>query len=421
MIITFRCMNIHICGDRHAQLLNVKRVYLYDFSLTPPPSMFSIRLLLLLFLSAPVSLTAQDLLLTSVSDLPAARSALTSATNGDQIYLANGFGPGIQYASEIYRYDVAADNWSVLTATSQPKRYASAAVVGDFLYVFNGQISNTELNPGVERIDLTDGSITQVGENPQPARAAGVAVWNDKIYSFGGTIAPNQYASELYEYDPATDTWTLLSNLPFAAETKGEIIDGVLYVIGGFNGSVSDRIDAYDLATDSWTQVATMPFGVSAHATTVVGSRIYVIGDFNNLTLTAYYDTADNSFEVVNSNLVDRRHCAAATVGGSLYVMGGNTVSDINSAITSVQRGDFATATRQLPTVETFEVFPNPASDRVHFGHYFARVALYDTQGRLVLSNRGINSLKIDELQQGMYILHGQVDGKVYQGRFIRQ
>ena len=413
-------MSIHICGGRDAQPLCVARVYPYNFSLTRP-SVFSIRLLLLLFLSAPVLLTAQDLQLTSVSDLPAARSALTSATNGDQIYLANGFGPGIQYASEIYRYDVAADNWSVLTATSLPKRYASAAVVGDFLYVFNGQISNTELNPGVERIDLTDGSITQVGENPQPARAAGVAVWNDKIYSFGGTIAPNQYASELYEYDPATDTWTVLSNLPFAAETKGEIIDGVLYVIGGFNGSVSDRIDAYDLATDSWTQVATMPFGVSAHATTVVGSRIYVIGDFNNLTLTAYYDTADNSFEVVNSNLVARRHCAAATVDGSLYVMGGNTVSDINSAITSVQRGDLTTATRQLPTVETFEAFPNPASDRVHLDALYDHVRVHDLRGVTLADFYSTQIIDIAQLTPGWYVLRAQRGARVFQARILKE
>ena len=32
-----------------------------------------------------------------------------------------------------------------------------------------------------------------------------------------------------------------------AKETSGRIIDGVLYVFGGYNGSESKRIDAYDI------------------------------------------------------------------------------------------------------------------------------------------------------------------------------
>ena len=102
-----------------------------------------------------------------------------------------------------------------------------------------------ELNGNFEKISLLDGSIEFLSENPQPSRAAGISTWQNKIYSFGGSIPPPNYSNKLYEFDPESDNWAEIAEIPFAGETKGEIIDGKLYIFGGFNGTVSDRIDIY--------------------------------------------------------------------------------------------------------------------------------------------------------------------------------
>jgi len=191
----------------------------------------SLWLLILLFANA---LMSQDLTFADLSDLPEARSALTSASNDNNIFVVNGFGENEQYTKEIFQYNISLDLWSTLTDATVPKRYASAEVIGDFLYVFNGVTENGILNSSVERININNGSVELMSDNPQPARAGGVSKWEGKIYSFGGGIGQNEYSNKLYEFDPQNDSWIVLSDIPFAGETKGEVVDGKLYIIGGW-------------------------------------------------------------------------------------------------------------------------------------------------------------------------------------------
>jgi len=301
----------------------------------------------------------QDIQFTDLEELPIAKSAISSASNSEYIFIANGFSSEDPYTTEIFQYDINNDSWSTLTSSTITKRYASIALIDDFLYVFNG-VSNGIINSAVEKININDGSIELLNANPHPSRAAGVTVWNNKIYSFGGFIDTNEYSDKLYEYDPQSDTWTEIADIIFAGETKGEIIDGKLYVFGGYNGSVSDRIDIYDIPSGTWLESFTMPQGISAHATAIIGSKIYLIGDFLNLKSVTFFDTTDNTFQTLDSNITERRHCAAEGVNGVLYAIGGNTESNIQSSIASVQKSVIQTGLSKIHSIENFKVYPNP-------------------------------------------------------------
>ena len=89
-----------------------------------------------------------------------------------------------------------------------------------------------------------------------------------KLYVFGG-LAPGWTPKGLvYEYDPATDKWAKKKNMPLLshhvalAERNGKI-----YVIGGFVKPASgpsawqpiDNLWEYDPANDSWKALAPMP------------------------------------------------------------------------------------------------------------------------------------------------------------------
>jgi hypothetical protein len=128
--------------------------------------------------------------------------------------------------------------------------------------------------------------------------------------------------------------------MPMSETTKGEIIDGKLYVFGGYNGTVSDKIYIYNISTNTWETELVMPLKISAHQTAIIGSRIYLVGDFANLNSLVSFETADLSFYTLASNLNDRRHCAAEGVNGTLFAIGGNTSSNIQSSISSVQAAD---------------------------------------------------------------------------------
>ena len=379
-----------------------------------------IQTILFLILFFSISAFSQDIQFTDLADLPEPRSALTSANDGESIYIVNGFGDSISFENEIFQYNIAQNSWSTLTESTISKRYASAAVVNGYLYVFNGVIPGN-LNTAVEKINLSDGTVELLSENPQPSRAAGVATWNNKIYSFGGLTGQDIYSDLLYEFDPENDIWTVLSGIPFSGETKGEIIDGKLYVIGGYNGNVSNRIDVFNIATNVWEANYTMPLGISAHATAVVGSKIYLVGDFANLNSLACFDTADNSFQTLTSNLNDRRHCAAEGIDGSLFALGGNTSSVIGSSISSVQLADIFTSTKELSDITLMQVFPNPANDLLELNMSFDQVILYDAQGKMIQEFSNTAQLDLTQLTSNIYFIKAQKGENIYHTKFIKK
>lgn len=103
----------------------------------------------------------------------------------------------------------------------------------------------------MEVINLTTGVVTLVADNPNPAKSGGVSVWNNEIYSFGGRIGSSTYTNRMFKYNAVNNTWFELMQMPVSLETKGEIVSGKLYVFGGFNGLISNRIDIYDIATNT--------------------------------------------------------------------------------------------------------------------------------------------------------------------------
>ncbi|MEL6142528.1 MAG: kelch repeat-containing protein, partial [Bacteroidota bacterium] len=333
----------------------------------------------LLLALLPIVLLAQSPSLTfvDVSSLDIGRSALTSASDGENIYLANGFTTESSFSDQILRYNIASDEWSVINTTRNGKRFASLALIDNKLYVFNGRNETGEIHTELEIIDLSDGSISSGTQPPVPTKAGGVADWEGKLYSFGGQIDQLLYSNKLTVFDPATNTWTELADMPVSLETKGKVINGVLYVFGGFNGSVSNRIDKYDIATDTWTFVGSMPTGISAQAVATEGNRIWLVGDFTNQAFLAYFDVNDESFHLVTSNLIARRHAAAEVIDGSLYAIGGNTNSNISSAIDNVQVAEVVTSTENLLVDAPLALYPNPSSDLVQFSHSVEELRIY--------------------------------------------
>lgn len=71
---------------------------------------------------------------------------------------------------------------------------------------------------------------------PSPIRRfeAGNAVVNNKLYVFGGYINSNiQGTTRLDVYDPATNTWRQLSNMPQPLTHEGVAVDGnTIYIAG---------------------------------------------------------------------------------------------------------------------------------------------------------------------------------------------
>jgi len=181
----------------------------------------------------------------------------------------------------------------------------------------------------------------------------GTAV-NGKMYVIGGWD-DGKAAGINYEYDPATDKWTQKKGMPRSAHHAAiATANGKLYVIGGFVPPKDTQIPTggawepiadvweYDPAADSWKSLAPLPTKRGAAVAVEVGGNIYVIGGATTvadskdpyftffgpslvLTTNEVFNPATNKWESRRPMSVARNHAYAAAVNGKIYVIGGRT------------------------------------------------------------------------------------------------
>src|SRR5438876_7885153 len=189
---------------------------------------------------------------------------------------------------------------------------------------------------------------------PEPDEELYGAALNGKMYVIGGWDE-GKAAGINYEYDPATDKWTQKKGMPRAAHHAAiATANGKLYVIGGFVPPKDTQIPTggawepiadvweYDPAADSWKSLGPMPTKRGAAVAVEVGGKIYVIGGATTvagskapyftffgpslvLTTNEVFDPATNKWESRRPMSVARNDAYAAAVNGKIYVIGGRT------------------------------------------------------------------------------------------------
>ena len=71
------------------------------------------------------------------------------------------------------------------------------------------------------------------------------------------------------------------------AHAVSNVVNGKIYVFGGFNGGVISDVEEYDPTTDSWSTVSTMPTPRRRLASGEINGRIYTIGGISTESFSA--------------------------------------------------------------------------------------------------------------------------------------
>jgi len=281
-------------------------------------------------------------------------------TDGEYLYAIYGRSRDRHFVTKSLRYSLATDEWSIFPNNKTTKRFVSAEYVGDKIYVLNGYNQDNSVNKKVEVIDPQTGEVSYLNDNPSPTILSGTAVWDDKIYMFGGSVDQRMlrkaahtdylsaerkigtniaYSDQMFVFDPVNDIWTPMGIIPEHKQTQGEIVDGVLYIFGGFNGQPSTQMDAYVIADSTWYYLGEMPIELSANAIAKHGEFIWLVGDYNKLSLLAVFNTKTLELHYIKSNIVGQRHACAVIVNNKLYIYGGIRKSSLIVAdIAEVER-----------------------------------------------------------------------------------
>ena len=183
-----------------------------------------------------------------------------------------------------------------------------AAIDGTYVYAFSGHMGRVPgnsadgLNPNFNRLDISKpGATWEPLKMQQPSQSPGMVAWKGAIYRVGGLSFKNRAGEETIfqsldvfaKYDPATDSWKELAPLPAPRSSlDAAVVDGKLYVVGGWNlqgtdasdGTWSDDALVFDLADEkgTWKPIAKPPFVTRALAAVGHGHKLYVLGGMNS-------------------------------------------------------------------------------------------------------------------------------------------
>jgi hypothetical protein len=379
---------------------------------------------LILLLLIPLVSFSQQMNFNDLPDIPVDYISLLTTSKWDNKIIINGGHANIETQPDysydyLLVFDISNNSWSTLT-TSEPlnanstRRYKNGEIMYGELYLFNGTTYNNELL----RVNLDSGFVGYLQDNPLPREQAGSATDNYcMMYTFGGIIYSDGeetlYTNSLYQYHCDANEWTELAPMPESKSTRGEIINGKLYTIGGYNGSVSNKIDVYNIATNIWENQFTMPFSVSANALTVEGNKIFILGDYIELERIAYFDIQDETFTIIENNMIGRRHFDAEIINQELYIIGGNQTSSSSDGgwLNSIQKADISQllSTSENEQISNLIAYPNPTSDHININNMsgFKDYVIYDSSSKLLKNGKQIENRKISikDLAKGTYFI----------------
>jgi len=241
---------------------------------------------------------------TRLADMPEGVTHAGAATDGTDVYYAGGFPEDASRTFQIFgtkhvwRYRVATDTYEAMPDLPDFRGAGALQYLDGKLHFFGGEsFGQAADTPEHWVLDLAGGETTWVPAAPMLLGRArnhlGSTVYRGKIYAVGGQHGHDEGLVETPltdVYDPATDTWTPLADMPLA---KGHIamgtfvFQGRILVIAGeiANGVYTDETAAYDPATNGWEELTPFPEKIhSGIARPMLGGFVYTTGQYSDRT-----------------------------------------------------------------------------------------------------------------------------------------
>ena len=101
------------------------------------------------------------------------------------------------------------------------------------------------------------------------------------IYAVGGQTgqdASSVFKSDVFRYNPSTNTWTSVKSLTSArshANASTIAHKGRIIIIGGeITGATLNKVEAYNPATNSWSTLTNLPKNITAGIAASLGDTI---------------------------------------------------------------------------------------------------------------------------------------------------
>jgi N-acetylneuraminic acid mutarotase len=246
---------------------------------------------------------------TQKADFPGPAGETTSFVIGNKAYIGGGNG----FASNTFwEYDQTTDIWTERTPWGYWVGDHSAFTIGDKGYICGGW--GIESYTDLMEYDPTTDTWSQKADFPSGQSRAAAVAFTIGNYAYMGTGATETVSAtkDFYRYDPSLDTWTQIADfggsprreaVAFTINDRGYVGTGVKN--DGANVTLYKDFWEYNPSTDSWTQVADLPINARCVAATFsIGNKGFVGtgGDGSGI---SYHDFWQYTPSTLNTGIED--------------------------------------------------------------------------------------------------------------------
>ena len=194
---------------------------------------------------------------------------------------------------------------------------------------------------------------------------------NGMGYIVCGKNGPSNYSAEVWQFNPATNTWIQKTNFPGGVRygQSGFVLNGKAYVGCGTDENwFTNDFWEYNPATDFWLQKANFPASSRAFATAfALGAKGYMgLGTDGGFKDDWYeYDVPSDSWSVkATVPNAGRRSAPSFVISGAGYIMMGKGVNGKHRDVWQYHPHIVGIEEYNLTHVN---VFPNPATELINF------------------------------------------------------
>lgn len=217
------------------------------------------------------------------ASLAVARSRHAAATVGGKLYLFGGSTDGgSTLSADLTRYDPATDSWQTMQVGPSARAWSGMVELGGDLYVLGGASGvGTPISKEVWKYTVATNKWTQLADLPALMQISVAVTIGGKIYVVGG-------GSTLYIYNSATGTWSMgAAPLVGVSNAAGACVSGFLYTAGGVGNdgsgsSTYNHVQEYDPATDKWRRLANLPVTRYLLSAAEYNGSLYIFGGQQN-------------------------------------------------------------------------------------------------------------------------------------------
>ncbi|HRK30364.1 MAG TPA: kelch repeat-containing protein [Tepidisphaeraceae bacterium] len=228
---------------------------------------------------------------TQLNDAPLELTHAATAQDDRFMYVAGGYPPGAQgptgpqafATNKAFVYDSSNDSWSTLPNLPQARGSGQMVLIGRTLHFFGG--SDAARKDKAEHwslnLDNTAAGWATKASMPAARNHFGAVALDGLIYAVGGQTgqdASSVFKSDVFRYNPSTNTWTSVKSLTSArshANASTIAHKGRIIIIGGeITGATLNKVEAYNPATNSWSTLTNLPKNITAGIAASLGDTI---------------------------------------------------------------------------------------------------------------------------------------------------